>query len=123
MIEPIIILSATVASILIILLNTDVIYEYLKVLPLSSKTKFSLLLKPYEAELGNYPNILFYWAAIFSQRPLESFLLKIATCPYCAGFWLAAAISVVCGYWYLTGAIYFFGLCGYFFIDKISKYK
>lgn len=117
----ILILSATVASILLILLNTDVIYAYLKLLPLSNKTKFSLLLKPYESQIGMYPNILFFWHSVFSQRPIAAFFLKLATCPYCAGFWLAAGLSVATGYWYLTLVTYFFSLMGYFLLNNLSK--
>jgi hypothetical protein len=121
MIETILILSTTVSSILIILLKTDVIFEYLKVLPLSNKAKFSLLIKPYENQIGMYPNILFFWHSVYSQRPVAGFLLKIATCPYCAGFWLAAGLSCAAGHWYLTFVVYFFSLVGYFFIDKWTE--
>jgi hypothetical protein len=117
----ILILSATVSSILIVLLKTDVIYEYLSLLPLSKRQKFALLLKPYEMERGDYPNILFFWHEKFIIRPFLGFFLKIVTCPYCAGLWLTILLSLLFGIWEIIGAVYFFGLLGYFLIEKLTK--
>lgn len=71
----ILLLSLSIAGILTILLKTDVIYEYLRLFPLSEKEKFALLLNAYEIEKGsgNYPNILFYWNEKFSTRPVPAF--------------------------------------------------
>lgn len=115
----ILILSATVSSILILLQKTDVIGDYLNLVK-NPTFRAKLLLNAYKKR-AEYPNILQFWLTVFSERPKTSFFLKMVTCPYCVGFWLSLGISAVSGYWYLAGAAYFFGLVGYFILAKISK--
>lgn len=121
MIITILILSTTVSSILILLQKTDFIGDYLNLVK-NPTFRAKLLLNVYKKR-HEYPNILQFWLVMFSARPKTSFFLKMVTCPYCIGFWLSLGISVVSGYWYLAGVTYFFGLVGYFIVDKILKDK
>jgi len=121
MIELILLSSATVAAILIVLLKTDFIGDYLDFFIVNRTWRMNLLLGPYRNVSGDHPNILFYWYEKFSERPVESFFLKLVTCPYCAGFWLATILSVVMGVWFAVGVVYILSLLMFFTIDRLSK--
>lgn len=117
------VLACNVSAILILLLKTDFVFEYLNLAPLNPIQRFILLLNQYKNErhLLNYPNYIFYLAQKWSNRPVASFFLKMLTCAYCAGFWLSLAVSLVFGAWWMIGPVYIIGLLLFFILDIAAK--
>lgn len=119
----IIILAANCTTIAILLHKTDFIFEYLNFLILNPKWRMNLLWGPYNKSKADYTNYLYYLREKWVEKPILSFLLHLALCPYCLGVWTAVGTSLFVWRLDLVGVVYILSLFMYFLLEKFGKSK
>lgn len=108
-----------VGASLYLLFQTNMVYEYLNVLPLPEKIK---KMKEYQKE-RQFDYSMSY--RFFYTTNYNSFLIRLLTCPYCLGAWLSIGFSTIfsCIEW--VPVVYLGGLSTYYgttvFLNKLEK--
>jgi len=116
--NSIVIFSLLTAMLLYYILNTNVVYEYIKYIP--KYLKFTenffygrLLLKAFES--SDEDNLILYLNSMYNN-----FLTKLISCPVCLGFWISIIFSLLSSIIYFP-LISFGSIFSYYLINILTK--
>jgi hypothetical protein len=112
----ILIYSCFLATVLILWLNTEVVYEYSNLFNIG-------LFKPSEYKQWKKSNIEDDYIGYLMTNFHNNFFIRLICCPYCLGFWLSIFLGAISSNFMFFAPIYIFGLTMFFIVCKLSRWK